>query len=343
MMGMLMNVVRWLRESGLRVDDLTTAGVERADAVLDVAEGAEGARFVAEWRSRAPYPHEVERLHGAWQELAPLGHPLLTAPFISESVGSTLIDRGWSWADDQGNFDLRAPGLVLRQRRSNLPPAVRRTTLPKGSGSLAIIRSLVRSPAGEPVTGVSTLARLSGVSQPRASQVLRQLRDLGLAENTAHGRWEPRRKELADRFLAEYPGPGGSESYFYSLDPPVETAVRASAAACLDQPIVASADVGPDLIAPWRQPSMVILYASRIIDPSALGLVSAQGTHDANVIVRVPADQSVFPLPPLVAQVKGRDVLLADPLQQIWDLEALGGSDREEAAGRLREWLLTHP
>jgi hypothetical protein len=88
---------------------------------------------------------------------------------------------------------------------------------------------------------------------------------------------------------------------------------------------------------------MVILYVSRIIDPSALGLVSAQGTHDANVIVRVPADQSVFPLPPLVAQVKGRDVLLADPLQQIWDLEALGGSDRGEAAGRLREWLLTHP
>jgi hypothetical protein len=70
--------------------------------------------------------------------------------------------------------------------------------------------------------------------------------------------------------------------------------------------------------------------------------VSAQGPHDANVIVRMPADQSVFPSPPLVGQVNGRDVLLADPLQQIWDLEALGGSDREEAAGRMREWLLTH-
>jgi hypothetical protein len=28
---------------------------------------------------------------------------------------------------------------------------------------------------------------------------------------------------------------------------------------------------------------------------------------------------------------------------EVVDLEALGGSDRAEAAGRLREWLLTHP
>jgi hypothetical protein len=339
---MIMDVARWLRESGLRVEDYASAPVERADAVLDVAEGAQGARFVAEWRSRAPYPHEVERLRRTWQELAPLGHPLLTAPFISESLGATLINTGWSWADDQGNFDLRAPGLVLRQRRSNLPPVARRMTLPKGSGSLAIIRSLVRSRPADPVPRITALAHMAGVSQPRASQVLRQLRDLGLAESAGHGRWEPRREELADRFLAEYPGPGGSESYFYSLDSPVETAVRAAGADGLDQPIVASADVGPDLIAAWRQPSVVILYVNRVIEPSALGLVKAQGPHDGNVIVRMPADHSVFPSPPLVAQVKGRDVLLADPLQQIWDLEALGGSDREEAAGRLREWLLTH-
>jgi hypothetical protein len=145
------------------------------------------------------------------------------------------------------------------------------------------------------------------------------------------------RNKLVDRFLAEYPGPGGSESYFYSLDPPVETAVRATGGDGLDQPIVASADVGPDLIAPWRQPSLVILYVRRVIDPSTLGLVSSQGPHDANVIVRMPADQSVFPSPPLVAHVRGRDVLLADPLQQIWDLEALGGSGTPaEAAAVVR-------
>jgi hypothetical protein len=135
----------------------------------------------------------VERLHRTWHELALLGHPLLTAPFISESLGTMLTDNGWSWADHQGNFDLRAPGMVLRQRRSNLPPAVRRITLPKGSWSLAIIRSLVRSGVGDPVPRVTALARIAGVSQPRASQVLGQLHDLGLVESAGHGRWEPRK------------------------------------------------------------------------------------------------------------------------------------------------------
>ena len=41
--------------------------------------------------------------------------------------------------------------------------------------------------------------------------------------------------------------------------------------------------------------------------------------------------------------VHGSDVPLADPLQQIWDLQDLGGADRLEAAGRLRQWLLARP
>jgi hypothetical protein len=44
-----------------------------------------------------------------------------------------------------------------------------------------------------------------------------------------------------------------------------------------------------------------------------------------------------------MAVVLGNDVPLADPFQQIWDLEDLGGADRIEAAGRLREWLLARP
>jgi hypothetical protein len=106
---------------------------------------------------------------------------------------------------------------------------------------------------------------------------------------------------------------------------------------------VASADVGPDLILAWRRPSLVILYARHAIDPSGLGLTQAQGRHDANVIMRASQDRSVFPVPALAAQVKGCDVPLADPLQQIWDLQDLGGADRLEAAGRLRQWLLEHP
>ena len=83
----------------------------------------------------------------------------------------------------------------------------------------------------------------------------------------------------------------------------------------------------------WRRPSLVILYTKHAIDPAELDLVSARGSHDANVIVRMPGDRSVFPFRALEAQIQGNDVPLADPLQQIWDLQDLGGADRLEAAG----------
>jgi DNA-binding transcriptional ArsR family regulator len=187
--------------------------------------------------------------------------------------------------------------------------------------------------------GATALAAQARVSQPRASQVLRQLRDQELVERVEHGRWRPRREALLDRFLAEYPGLGGSEQFFYALDSPADVAI--GAARSLGDRVAVSADVGPDLLVAWRRPSVVILYAQRLIDPVSLGLVEAQGRHDANVIVRMPADQSVFGVPALKADVQGVEVGLADPSQMIWDLHDLGGADRAEAAGRLREWLLT--
>lgn len=341
-----MDPVRWLRNSGLRVEDLTPAGGMDAgvDAILDVAVGGHGARFAVRAKSRAPYPHEVERLQRSWHELELRGHPLMTAPFISESLGSLLTRDGWSWADAQGNFDLRAPGFVARQRRASTAPVPKQRSLPRGSGSYAVIRALVGFNGGEgEELGATTLAAQAGISQPRASQVLHQLHNLELVDISGHGRWEPHREALLDRFLAEYPGPGGSEHHYYTLDPPVDVAVRTGRVSTPSRPIAVSADVGPDLIVPWRRPSLVILYARHAIDPSDLGLTDARGRHDANVIIRTPEDRSVFPVPALVGQVHEDEVPLADPLQQVWDLQDLSGEDRIEAAGRLREWVLERP
>jgi hypothetical protein len=341
---MLMDAVRWLRESGLIVEDLTTttgAADAGVDAIIDVTVGDQRTRFAVQVKSRGPYPHEVERLQRSWRELELRGHPLIIVPFVTESLGSLLIRDGWSWADTQGNFDLRAPGLVARQRRAATAPASKQRSLPRGSGSYAVIRALVGfSGVEDKEPGATALAAQVGISQPRVSQVLHQLHDLKLVDISGHGRWKPYREALLDRFLAEYPGPGGSEQYHYTLDTPVDVAVHAGRASTRGQPIAVSADVGPDLIVPWRRPSLVILYVRNAIDPSRFGLTDAQGRHDANVIIRTPEDRSVFPVPALAGEVQGNEVPLADPLQQIWDLQDLGGADRIEAAGRLREWLL---
>jgi DNA-binding transcriptional ArsR family regulator len=342
----LIDAAQWLRESGLEVEDLTPlkepgSGV---DAILEVSADSHNARFAVQVKSRAPYPHELDQLQQPRQELAARGHPLMAAPFISEPLGAILTKAGWSWADAQGNFDLRAPGLVLRQRRTSAASPPERRSLPRGSGSFAVIRALVNFRKDEDEElGATALAAQAGVSQPRVSQILHQLFDLDLVDRSGRGRWVPRREALLDRFLAEYPGPGGSELHYYSLGSPVDVAVRAGQVSTERRPMLVSADVGPDLILPWRKPSLVILYTGRVINPADLNLTQARGRHDANVILRAPDDRSVFTAHALVAQVRGDDVPLADPLQQIWDLQDLGGADRIEAAGRLRQWLLKRP
>lgn len=198
---MLMDVLRWLRKADVvvtRVDEPSAGGELQSDTVLDVKAGDAGARFVIEERRRTPYPNELSRLQGRYHDLSRAGHPLLVVPFVPEALGAALTASGWSWADGQGNFDLRAPGLTLRQRRSTGAPRTRARTLPRGSGSLGIIRALVRfseHDAEDP--GATGLARQAGVTQPRASQVLRQLQDLELVDRSDRG-WVPRRPELLD-------------------------------------------------------------------------------------------------------------------------------------------------
>lgn len=341
---MLMDVVRSLREAGIPARQLKApqTGDAGPDAILAVEVNGVRARFVAEVRSRAPYPGELPAIDRQRSALALHGPPLMIVPFVSESGGDALTRAGWSWGDEHGNFDLRAPGLVLRQRRTASPPASRRRTLPRGSGSNAIIRALISRQQDDAGTGATALAAHAGVSQPRASQLLRHLHGLGLVDSAGHGRWRPRREELLDRFLAEYPGPGGSEHYFYSLDPPAELAARMGDKTAPRHDLAVSADVGPDLIRPWRRPSILVLYTKMAVDAGDLGSVEAAGINDANVIVRMPADQSIFPRQPLQGEFRGASIPLADPVQMIWDLHDLGGTDRAEAAAKLRQWLLNH-
>ncbi len=341
----LMDAYDWLRKTGIAVERRLQPTPERnntePDAVAIISIDSSTARFAVEERQRAPYPNELARLGNRRNALSSHGVPLLVVPFVPETLESALTESGWSWADSQGNFDLRAPGLLLRQRRTAAGPRPTARRLPRGSGSFAIIRALIGFGVGEGEDASATaLAAQAKVSQPRASQVLTRLHELELVDKTSRGRWRPNRAALLDRFLAEYEGPGGTERYFYSLDPLTEVAVRAGRLHDRRLPVVVSADVGPDLIVAWRRPTTLLLYAEGDVATSLLGVVAAQGSRDANVVMRHPDDRSVFPVPDFVGEVGGTDVYMADPTQMIWDLQSLGGADRLEAAGVLHQWLL---
>jgi DNA-binding transcriptional ArsR family regulator len=334
---MLMTILDHLR----RADVQATVGdaPDGVDGLIELKADGLKQVFAVEQRRRAPYPSEIRDLGSRLIDISDHGAPLLIAPYISENVGRLLTDYGWSWADSVGNFGIRSRGLRLFQRIVSSPPTPPRH-LPQGKGALGIVRFLIRMSDEAGGLGPTELSKIASVSQPRASQVLSQLERLGFVEKARDG-YRADREALLDAFVTEYRGPGGTELFLYSLDPPTNAALQVVEALPTDRTRVAvSADVGPDLIASWRSPTVAVIYCEHPVDMDEIDMVGAPSLDQANVVLRFPDDTSVFRHPPLDAKVSGNDLPLTDETQMIWDLLQLGGDDRHEAADRLRQALL---
>ncbi len=202
-----------------------------------------------------------------------------------------------------------------------------------GAGTSAIVRALIAT--AHPVTQVE-LATLVGVSQPRVSQVLKRLAESFVVDSTSDG-YVGRRSQLIDLYIDNHrPTIVGPEMPWYSLRPMRDQIDQLCTYATSSGVRVAvSADLAPDLVAPWRHPMLTVVYADQVLDLGAAGFVRAEGRVDATTVVRHTSDTTLlaaFEAWPRIVD----GVPLADPVQQIWDLYDLGGADRIEAADRLR-------
>jgi len=165
------------------------------------------------------------------------------------------------------------------------------------------------------------------------------LSDLEAVQSTSSGfRAKPER--LFELYLDRTKPRVSNETYWYSTRPLLD---QAKAITRLqrseEQRIGFSADLGPDLLAPWRHPTVTILYSTTDLDLRTAGFITAEGAADATVVVRTMGDHRLFgPAAHWPATVDG--IPLIDPVQQWWDLHDLGGSDRVEAADRLRHAIL---
>lgn len=208
-----------------------------------------------------------------------------------------------------------------------------------GAGTAAIARLLVAAEA--PLTGVA-IAEAVGVSQPRVSQVLKQLAEHDAVRSTEHG-YVGRPARLLDLYRRHArPLLVQPESYWYSTRPAAEQAQRVvEFAATQEAPVAVSADLGPDLLVPWRHPTLVVVYTAESLTLDDAGLVPAEGRADASLVLRWTRDPTLLsPAEAWPAEVDG--IPLTDPVQQWWDLLDLGGEDRAEAADRLRRAILDH-
>lgn len=207
-----------------------------------------------------------------------------------------------------------------------------------GAGTAAVVRLMVASDL--PMTGVA-IAAAAGVTQPRASQILKQLTELGAVSATPDG-YVGDSAKLLDLYRARTrPHLVEPESYWYSTRPLTEQASRVQTLAAERGTAIAfSADLAPDLLAPWRHPTVTITYAAEQLPAADAGFVPAEGRADASLILRWTDDHRLLsPAPPWVDEVDG--YTMTDPCQQWWDLLDLGGEDRAEAADRLRTAILT--
>lgn len=206
-----------------------------------------------------------------------------------------------------------------------------------GPGTASIIRLLI---SAELPQTQGALAAATSLSQPRVSQVMGLLASLDGVRATARG-YVGRRSRLLELYAVRTkPALAEPERYFYSTRPLREQARRIVQAARRRRVRLAfSADLGPDLLVPWRHPTLVVVYALSSFAPGEAGFVEAEGKADASIIFRSVTDATLLtPADPWPSSVDG--IPLTDPVQQWWDLLDLGGEDRAEAADRLRRAIL---
>jgi len=208
-----------------------------------------------------------------------------------------------------------------------------------GAGTAAIARLLIA--AESPLTGVA-MAKTVGVTQPRASQVLRGLVDQRAVTPTEFG-YVGEAEPLLDLYaMRARPALVQPESYWYGTHPMAEQARRiVDVARHHDGPVAFSADLAPDLLVPWRHPTLTVVYSRSGVDLGLAGLVQAEGRPDASVILRCTSDATLL-LPAAGWPGMAGGLPITDPVQQWWDLLDLGGEDRQEAADRLRRAIVEH-
>jgi len=222
-------------------------------------------------------------------------------------------------------------GVELLQSRDPAPAARTRGRTPWGRW--AMLRALALAPG--PLTQ-QELADAAGISQPAVHKNLKSV--LTFVHRDIKGWTAQDRSTLLTWWVANYPGPSGVSTYWYSLKTPIQQAEEAAAfAEEMGAAPLVSGDAAADIYAPWRLPGTAHLYLRQAVDFTDAGFIQAT-REEATLISTIPEDRTLWPTAAL-SHRDGRP--LADPLVTLRDVMHGGGADSSDAAEHLREAILT--
>jgi len=281
---------------------------------------------------RTPRPSEVQPM---------ASDRALWLPDVTDSVRQRLVRWDMSWVTDTGDVHLHAPwGLIAGHAPGKAGPDDRAETVTKLSpGALASLQFLLEHPV---MTDQHRIAAAVGLSQPRVSQVLKELGAAGLVGRGRSG-WSVSRPEAGLDTLIAAVAPPDLTVNWYGLDPPQQQIARIRDQARAEQAEVRlCGDWAADLLAPWRRPGLIVFHVDRTLDLDDVGFVPASpetrsvALHIGPIRPDWRADENLT-----AAMIVGAASGPVAPVTEIArEILATGGSDADQAAAELTaKWL----
>jgi hypothetical protein len=330
---MTLDIVDLLRELGFSID----MGREQT-WLLTAPDGHRYLRHVD-----APSGRITAHLHPVTAEEAGRSRRVMVGTSITEG----MLDRA-----RRGEFDVltESPLQLTIDRRvyaADLPSSTprSRSAAPHRRGRRpwtrwALMRCLIL--ADHPLRQ-SDIAEVLGVSQQAISHTARQLPETVAVGGSGTEAIDSHL--LLEQFITEYPGPGGHEFGWYSLDPPAAQLDQAAdvAAHYGTSPLI-SGDIAADRIAPWRLPTSGRIYVSDPVDLAGDGFTPAPLT-EATLVLCVPEDRTLWRTADEAGAAfeESPGGQLADPVIACWDLLRSSDVDSIAAAEKLAAHILGGP
>lgn len=254
--------------------------------------------------------------------------------FVGDTATESVLEQAREGQVDvltQQPLQLILKGRVFTPEVEQLAPVQRQAPAGKRAwGRWAIERCLLL--ADTPMHQLE-IAEYVGVSQQMVSRVCK---DLGpLVTHTVDGVETLEPVELLELWREHYPGAGGQQFGWYSLDPIVKQTLNAvKEAQVVDASPLVSGDVAADRLMPWKLPTRSKIYVDSPVDLAGCGFVPAP-LEEATLITCIPEDPTVWRLTGIGAFVLSEDMELADAALVYWDVVNSNDIDSQEAAEHL--------